>query len=203
MKAEEQMAALLRVIDEYRVARCREALAQAQTEADRTVARGRAAAARRLRAALAAERAQRDVAVDAALARLGTARRLHRQRRYLAALAVAWARLEAELAARWQSRGGRERWVTRQLAAARVALPALEWLIEHPPQWHAEERERALRQLAEAGIAAPRFAAQDDIHAGLRIRCGHNLLDATPVGLLADRAAIEGRLLDHLQGGSA
>jgi len=203
MRAEEQMAALLRVIDEYRAVHCHEALAQAQAGADRTIARARVAAASRLRAALAAERAQRDAAVAAALARLGTARRLHRQRRFSAALAVAWARLEAELAARWQSRYGRERWVTRLLAAASDALPALEWLIEHPPQWPVEEHERASRQLAEAGIPAARFVARDDIRAGLRIRCGHNLLDATSVGLLAERAAIEGRLLDHLQGGGA
>lgn len=203
MNAEQQMAALLQVVDEYRAARCRETLAQAQAEADRTITQARAAAARRLRAELSAERAQRDGLVAAALARLGTARRLQQQRRLVAALAVAWAKLEAELGARWQSHDGREQWVARQLAAARARLPAGEWTIEHPPPWPAKERECAEGWLVEAGIPAVRFVARDNIRAGLRIRCGHNMLDATLVGLLADRAAIEGRLLVRLQGGSA
>jgi hypothetical protein len=41
------------------------------------------------------------------------------------------------------------------------------------------------------------------IRAGVRIRAGHNLMDATLEGLLADREAIEGRLLHYLEGAPA
>ena len=209
MSAERQTAALLQVIEEYRAARCQDVLAAARAQAARTIAQARAAAAKRLRAALAAERERRDGTIAAAAARLGTQRRLLQQRRLAAALRTAWARLEDELVARWDARATRDVWVTHVLAAARTSLPAQsratpfagEWQVEHPLPWAAEERERAERRLAECGIDTVRFVARPDVRAGLRIRCGHNVLDATVMGLLADRASVEGRLLHHLEGG--
>jgi len=216
MSAERQMAALLQVVEEYREAHCKEVLAVARAQAARTIAQARATAAHRLRAALAGERERRDGIIAAAAARLGTQRRLLQQRRLAAALKTAWFKFETELLARWDARATRDIWVTQQLAAARTSLladpraslpadsrarpSAGEWQVEHPLQWTAEERERAARRFAEYGIDAVRFVARPDVRAGLRIRCGHNVLDATVAGLLADRAIVEGRLLDCLEG---
>jgi hypothetical protein len=213
LSGERQLAALLQVIEQYRAARCREMLEAARAQAARTIAQARDAAARRLRACLAAEREGRDRTIAAAAARLGTQRRLLRQRRIAAALKTGWTRLEVELAARWNSRAGRDIWVARRLAAARTWLladpggspasgrpvPGADQLqVEHPPAWDAQERERTQRLLAEHGFQTVQFVARPDIVAGLRIRCGHNVLDATAQGLLAERAAVEGRLLDRL-----
>jgi hypothetical protein len=56
------------------------------------------------------------------------------------------------------------------------------------------------RWLCGQGLEAPRFEPDADLHAGIRVECGLNLLDASFDGLLADRALIEGRLLHYLEG---
>jgi hypothetical protein len=47
------------------------------------------------------------------------------------------------------------------------------------------------------------FVAEPSIAAGFRVRAGHNTLDATLDGLLADRKAIEGRLLHRVEQAAA
>jgi hypothetical protein len=118
-------------------------------------------------------------------------------------LREAWVRLEAALVARWQSGPTRARWVQHHLERAIAALPALGWEIAHPVSWAAEEREDAVRWLAAHGASGVRTVADASITAGVRIRAGHNLMDATLEGLLADRDAIEGRLLHYLEGAPA
>jgi len=54
-------------------------------------------------------------------------------------------------------------------------------------------------RIAAAGVASASWQAREDIDGGVRIRAGNNVVDATIDGLLADRAALEGRLLDLLQ----
>jgi len=51
-------------------------------------------------------------------------------------------------------------------------------------------------------VARASWQAREDIDGGVRIRAGNNVVDATIDGLLADRAALEGRLLDLLPEGS-
>ena len=43
------------------------------------------------------------------------------------------------------------------------------------------------------------FEATPGIAAGFRVVSGHNVLDATLEGLVADRTQLEGRLLHHLE----
>lgn len=73
------------------------------------------------------------------------------------------------------------------------------WRIEHAGDWPAEEREAFAQRLREAAVTEVAWQARKDIAGGLRIRAGSNVLDATIDGLLADRAALEGHLLDALQ----
>jgi len=80
-------------------------------------------------------------------------------------------------------------------------LPRGDWEVRHAPDWpEAERRERTAR-LAERAETAVAFVADPSIQAGFRVRTGHNTLDATLDGLLAERKAIEGRLLHHLEQG--
>jgi len=48
-------------------------------------------------------------------------------------------------------------------------------------------------------VAPVHFEEDPGIAAGFRIIGGHNVLDATLDGLLADRTQLEGRLLHHLK----
>ena len=72
-----------------------------------------------------------------------------------------------------------------------------------PPTGRPTSATRVAQALVESGIEAARFAPDESIRAGLAVRAGNNVLDATLEGLLADRAATEGRLLAHLEGSDA
>jgi hypothetical protein len=203
MRLDDQVAALLAVVEAHRSSATGELLARARAESRRIVAEAHAAARQRLYNALAHERERLAASVRAAEANLQTRRRLHRQAEVAAVLRQAWVRLEAALVARWQSGANRALWVQRHLERAIAALPALGWEIAHPPSWGAEEREEAVRWLAARGVGGVRTMVDTSIRAGVRIRAGHNLMDATLEGLLADREAIEGRLLHYLEGAPA
>ncbi len=82
-------------------------------------------------------------------------------------------------------------------------LPRGAWEVRHAPGWpEAERRELAARVAGRDGPAVA-FVAEPSIAAGFRVRAGHNTLDATLDGLLADRKAIEGRLLHRLEEAAA
>jgi hypothetical protein len=154
------------------------------------------AARRRVATAIAAERAAAASRLAAAEARLATARRMALQRRMKSLLAEGWRLLPAALAARWARPGPRGTWVAAALDCARAVLPQGAWRIEAPASWNASERAAALESLARHGIEA---AVEDgDIDAGVRVRLDRVDVDATLAGLLADRPAIEGGLLEQL-----
>jgi F0F1-type ATP synthase membrane subunit b/b' len=195
MSAQSRAESLMRLVTEYRETRCSAMLDAARAEARSTLKQAHVAARQRARAALAHERERLHASIAAAEAQLATQRRFHRQREVAAALQIAWTKLEAELLACWNDAARRTAWIERALADSQATFPAQEWEIEHPP---GSDREPAARWLAERGIAPARFVERAEMRAGLRIRAGHNVLDATIAGLLGDRAAVEGRLLHHL-----
>lgn len=203
MSAERRAAKLLEVVAAYEREQCKGLLDAARAEARGIVGEAYATARQRLRTACEHERERLHAVVAAADARLATQRRLQHQRAARAALDEAWGRLRRALAARWQEPAARGMWVTRHLDEARAALPASGWEIRHPADWPADERARVAQALVESGIGEARFASDESIRAGLAVRAGNNVLDATLEGLLADRAATEGRLLAHLEGGDA
>jgi len=190
MNAEERMHALLALVDGYREGRRAELLGKAREEARATLLEASRQARRRVHDAIVAERARCAAAVSAAEAQLRTRRRLAHQAREAAMVAAGWERLRSALAARWADPAGRRRWAEASLERAGEVLPRGAWEVRHGPGWPEAERQA----LAGPGLT---FAAEPAIAAGLRVRAGHNVLDATLEGLLADRKAIEGRLL-HL-----
>jgi hypothetical protein len=114
-------------------------------------------------------------------------------------LVEGWRRLPAALAAAWRDPAGRRRWTETHLGRALAALPRTDWAIAHAPGWTEDERQAAAGWLAAHGGPDLAFAADAALAAGFRVHAGHNTLDATLDGLLADRKAIEGRLLHHLE----
>lgn len=196
MNLEQRTQALLAVVEEFRRRRCAELLEPADAQAREIVRNALAQARQRVRTAIAEERSRTAAELGAAEARLATERRLAAQRHAMRLLAQAWDRLRAALLARWRAADSRARWVEAHLARAVQTLPAGAWTIRCAPDWPPLERDAALHRLAAQGVRDVRIEADAAIAAGFRVQAGHNVLDATLDGLLADRAAIEGQLLE-------
>lgn len=199
MNAEERARALLALVDEYRDAKSREILDAATGEARTLVAQALRLAKSRVHEAIVEERKRYAAAVAAAEARLHTRQRLAHQGREAAMLLEGWHRLPAALITAWRDPAGRRRWAETHLGRALATLPRTDWEIVHAPGWTEDERQAAAGWLAAHGGPDLAFTADTGLAAGFRVLAGHNTLDATLEGLLADRKAIEGRLLHHLE----
>lgn len=199
MNLAERAAALIATVDQYRLERCAALLEPAQAEARTIVKAALADARRRVTTAIDEERKRLRRDVAAAEASLATEQRLVAQQRAVRQLALAWTALRSALMARWELPAARAAWVDAHLARGVECLaPDAEWRIRHHAAWTEDERRRALAALQARGIRA---ACEEDpaLAAGFVVTCGHNVLDASVDGLLADRASIEGRLLQRLE----
>lgn len=201
MNLEQRTTALLELVEQYKVRRFAELLEPARAEARATVRAALAEARKRVSTAIAEERKRRDLEIGAVEAALATDRRLAAQRHSVQLLAGAWSELRVRLIARWSAAPTRALWVDAYLGRALKAVPSgpAGWRIEHHPAWVEAERAPRLEHLRAQGVATVVFECDPAIAAGFRIIGGHNVLDATLDGLLADRAQLEGGLLHHLQ----
>jgi len=195
----QRTAALLDLVEKYREARSAEILEPAREQARALLRSARAEGRRRVRTTIGEARQRLAAEVGAAQARLATERRLTEQQRAVLLLEQAWSALYDALRQRWQDASARRVWCDAHLARALEALPHECWRIECAADWPAKEREAFAKRLGEAGITDVQWQPRTDIVGGLRIRAGNNRVDATIDGLLADRAGLEGRLLDELQ----
>ena len=196
MNRDLRAGALLATIDEFRHTRCDECVAAARTEARRLRREAHAAARNKVRAVLAEERVRLEAEVASREARLQTERRLAAQRGVSALLGEAWPLLRAALTKAWATPGLRRAWASRQIATASALLPRQRWRIRHAPGLGEEER----KSLAQAsGVSSVEWVEDSTLSAGFAIETDHNVLDATFEGLLADRPALEARLLVLLE----
>jgi hypothetical protein len=190
--------ALLAQIEVQRAQRCAALLEPAQAQARALRAAALRDARQRVRTALRAERERVDGALAAAAARVATEKRLQGQRDASALLARAWTALRDALIARWQDPAARAAWIAVHTAQLPFAAGGT-WVVQGPADWPAAEAEALCAGLRTRGAAAVRVERSAAIAAGLRLSAGHNRIDATVDGLLADRAAIDGSLLSLLQ----
>ena len=199
MNLEQSTRALLDLVEAHRAARCEELLSAARAEGRviRNVAYQEART--RLREALAQERVRAAREIALAQAQFNTRVRQHRQREATVLLREGVNRLPVELARRWRDPLARARWAEAILVHAAALLAEGPWEVRHPPDWPVAERERAAQALAPSLRGAVRFTPDPAIRAGLRVHAGHNVVDGSAAGLLVDRAAIEARLLVHLE----
>jgi hypothetical protein len=107
--------------------------------------------------------------------------------------------LPGALLERWRNPGQRRKWVAQAIDSAHRLLPREMWTLSVAPGWPPEERDEALQAVARRLGTMPACSEVAELQAGLLITAGGNRLDATLGGLLADRAAIEARLLDYLE----
>jgi hypothetical protein len=199
MNTAERTHALLALVDEYREAKRAELLGSARAEARGAALEASRLARSRVHEAISAERKRYAASVAAAEAQLHTRRRLAHQAREAAMVAAGWQRLRDALMARWADPGGRKRWAETHLERTLAVLPRNDWEVRHAPGWPEAERRAFAARLAAQGAPTVAFVAEPSILAGFRVRAGHNTLDATLDGLLADRKSIEGRLLHRLE----
>ena len=196
---ESQMQALLTLLEDDRRRQCEALIADAQARAGTVLRQAQVDARSRMRAAFAAERQRLDEQLKAAGARLRTEQRLSEQQRRAQLLSLAWQMLPEALRERWQDPGQRRTWVAQAIDSALRLLPHESWTLSVAPGWPAPEREQVLQSVAGRLGTMPTCSEAAELQAGLLILAGGNRLDATLAGLLADRAAIEARLLDHLE----
>jgi hypothetical protein len=199
MTLAERTAALVATVEQYRAERCAELLQPAAAEARAIVKGALTDARRRVTTAIDEERKRLRRDVGAVEASLATERRLVAQQRAVRQLDRAWVALRGALARRWSEPAARRAWVEAHLARAVECLAHdAEWRIRHHAAWRDDERRDATESLRSRGIRAV-FEHDPALAAGVVVVCGHNVLDASLDGLLADRAGIEGRLLQRLE----
>jgi hypothetical protein len=195
MRLDETERGLLAVVEADRAQRVNAILDEADERARAILKEAHERARREVRDAFLATRLRAEERLVALKARLATARRLNEQRRATGILAAEWASLPEALRARWRRPETRRRWVRHAARIALGRLPHRGWRIVHPSDWPEAERADLAIFVAGEVDTAPEFAPDAAIQAGLRIHAGHNVVDATFDGLLADREAIGARLL--------
>jgi hypothetical protein len=198
MNRDDAVNALLQVIAQNREAGCREERERAAAEAGAILKAAHAEARKRVRPAV--EEAARRPAdrLARAEAQRRTRERLEQQRRVKARLQKAWELLRESLERLWLDADTRLGWTERAALRATEALPPGEWRVVHPAAWSEDEKRRMRQRLLEHGVSVAAFTPDALVRAGLRFASAHTVLDATLDGLLADRAAVEARLLFHL-----
>jgi vacuolar-type H+-ATPase subunit E/Vma4 len=194
-----QSGELLRELERETQAECQALISAAEQEARAIVARARGDATERTHAAIVLLRQEGRRRLLRAKAQADTELRLRAHRDASAAIAMAWPLLEAALLACWHDPASRRLWAESALRHAAARLLRGPWKIEHPTDWSESERQSLPSMLPEDGSVKVEFKADADVAAGLRIRAGQALLDATLQGLLADRAAVAAALLAEVE----
>jgi hypothetical protein len=199
MNVNEPERALLDLVEAARARQCTQILGEAHSRGEALVSQAHAEARERMRQAFTEQRLLRSERIAAAQARLATLRRLHEQQRTAELLRLAWEQLPGELLALWQQPASRAGWVAHVMTSARARMPRGPWHIVHALDWPASEQQALAQRLAAESGAAPLFAADPTISAGLKVAADGNVIDGTLGGLLADRAEFEARLLRQLE----
>jgi hypothetical protein len=190
-----QVNALMKLLEQSRETHCSSAQEQARLQAAELRQRARRLARERVRKAALEERGRLEHEIRMAQAEIDTLKRKGARARDVALIASGRSMLEDALAERWRDREARLGWAETALQEAAMVLLGREWILEHPADWPADERDRAIAFGHESCGAAVTAAPVDTLAMGLRIRSGGALVDMSIAGLLANTRAIEGELL--------
>jgi hypothetical protein len=190
-----QVQSVLDVLRAERDRRCREIRHAAAGRAEQLLADSRRRMRERVHRAVVEERQRRETSLLDARHRIETARRKAVQALYRDFLQEALPLLHAELERRWRDAAARRDWCAMVIGEASDRLPDVRWTLEHPADWTPDDAQRLAQDFADRGLPQPGFREDAAITAGLRIRLATACLDATLEGLLANRPAVEARLL--------
>jgi len=190
-----QVRSVLDALGAQQDSRCREIESAAARKAEQLLSETRHRMRERVHRAVTEERQRRETALLDSRHRIETARRHRVQAHYRDFLQDAMPLLQAELEQRWRDTETRRSWCEMLLGEAADRLPGERWSIEHTEDWSGSDTQWLEQAFAARDLPAPELVADADIAAGLRVRLGSACLDATLDGLLADRDAVEARLL--------
>jgi hypothetical protein len=173
------------------------AIRSAGEEQARTiVSRARQEARARLCQAVDEERRQIERATGERRAALDTAARRTEQAALRTLIEQAWLRLPQAVAALWQDGPSRAGWIEAACASAAQSLrPQSTYVVEFDADLAPDAGAAACERLLAAGLATAEHRAIAGLGAGLRIRAGGAVIDATVAGLLASRERVEAELL--------
>jgi hypothetical protein len=195
MSLEDTEKRLVELVDDWSDEECLRLLDRARDEALALLRTGYGRARRHLREAVEAERTRARTRISTARAELETLRRRHRQHLGALLLAAARERLPEVLSERWADAGARAAWIRTTATQALARLPRGRWVVRHALCFHASDYDTLLQALGDLGAREPELVSDPGLDAGLVIECAGVRLDASVGGLLADREAIEARLL--------
>ena len=199
MNQELAAAALLQLIADNREAKCRALRERAASEVRAILKQAHAGAREQVLAALEEARKRDSEQRARAEAQRRRRERLAREQNLKARLNEGARRVKELLARWWQDPAERWTWAERGALRAVEVLPTGRWEIAHPGEWPKAERERLRQLLLERGVVMADFVPDPAIAAGVRLSSGNAVFDATLGGLLADRTAVEARLLFHVE----
>jgi len=189
---ERRLAEMLR---QWRDEECRQLRERADAEARELLQHTHRRARRDLHRAVLAERERNRGRIAAAEAELATLRRRHDQQMGSVIVAAARRRLPEKLAEHWADPERRRLWIRAAAAQALRRLPRGRWRIRHAFCFKAADFDSLLQALKPGLAEEPELLSELDMEAGLIIECGGVSLDASARGLLADREALNARLL--------
>jgi hypothetical protein len=194
-----QSEALLREIKRQTQAEGRAVTENAERDAGAIVTRAHVDARGRMHEAIAALRQEKRRRLVRANAQADTEARGQAHRRAGETIQAAWPLLEKALAERWKDPASRRQWVEGAARQAAARLQQGRWRVEHPSDWSASEQKTFRKILADRTEVEIEFTVDADLNEGLRIRASHAVLDATPLGLTADRMAVAALLLAEVE----
>ena len=194
-----QLHHLLDVVERDREQRCHGVTEEARQQARELVRQAYSDARARAHGDLQALREQIRQRVASTAAQQQTRLRQLRQKADQAQLDAAWQPLQQALQRHWQHTGHRQQWVAHLVDAAAAMLLDRHWLVEHPPDWPADEGNALKVRLGRDFDCIPSLEPQPGISAGLRISTDSACVDGTIEGLLRRRTHIEALLLAEIR----
>jgi len=193
-----QTDALKALLEQSRDDRCAELEERAALQAAELRTQARRKARERVARAIAEERARIEREVRAVEAEIETEQRRRARRRDLALIDAGGEALRAALRRRWSDEGARRDWAQTVVREAAEVLLGRDWVLEHPADWPAAERDDALAFATDEAGARCTAKPSDAVEVGLRIRSEGALVDMSIAGLLANLARTDGQLLAEL-----
>jgi ElaB/YqjD/DUF883 family membrane-anchored ribosome-binding protein len=171
-------------------------LEQANSDAAEIVAQARRRSRRRFRAAAAQLRNERAAALAKAQAKAARARHQVFLAENARLVEAGLADIEARLSELWNDPKTGAAWCRNAIALACARLGDIErFTLEHPDPLPETLRAVVLKAMSDAKCRSPSLRPDPTLRVGVRLRSEHACLDATPTGLMIDRAHIAGEYL--------
>jgi hypothetical protein len=190
-----QAQALLQRVTDDRDRRCEALRAVAEAQAKTIVRSARAAARSNFGNAAIQERGRMELGLRQAAARADIEVRRQERQKSRELLEQMWAAIAGVLERRWREPLLRRAWVEAAVNEAGSLIAGRTWFIEVGSDWTEQERGELDDRARGWGAGTVEYALHAAMPAGIKIRAGGVCIDATVMGLLVQRDAIEAAFL--------